>query len=140
MSSSAVDCLPVIPYLAADSLGGDLYWSAGLSLISDIPRKPQWPVKLHGFINAGRLGCIDRCACLSFSLLLFFSPSHVILAKPLQDAIASTLAKPSISAGLGIVYRLEPVRIEMNFGVPLVASKGEGARKGFQLGVGLEFL
>lgn len=52
----------------------------------------------------------------------------------------SAITKPSISAGVGIVYRLEPVRVEMNFGVPLVASKGEGARKGFQLGIGLEFL
>ena len=61
-------------------------------------------------------------------------------AKPLQDSITSMLSKPSISAGLGIVYRLEPVRIEMNFGLPLVAAKGEGARRGFQLGIGLEFL
>ena len=62
------------------------------------------------------------------------------LAKPLQASVLSALSKPTISAGIGIVYRLEPVRVEMNFGVPLVASKGEGARKGFQLGIGLEFL
>ncbi len=46
--------------LLADSLGGDLYWSAGVSLISDIPRKPHWPVKLHGFVNAGRLDALDK--------------------------------------------------------------------------------
>ena len=44
----------------ADSLGGDVYWAAGLSLISDIPKKPHWPVKLHGFVNAGRLDCVDQ--------------------------------------------------------------------------------
>ncbi|KAI0825955.1 surface antigen-domain-containing protein [Irpex lacteus] len=109
------------PRDGSDSLGGDIYWSAGLSLISDIPKKPQWPVKLHGFANAGRLDCVDK-------------------SKPLQDSLVSTLSKPSISAGLGIVYRLDPVRVEMNFGLPLVAAKHEGARRGFQLGIGLEFL
>ena len=44
----------------ADALGGDFYWAAGLSLISDIPKRPHWPVKLHGFVNAGRLDTIDR--------------------------------------------------------------------------------
>lgn len=44
-----------------DSLGGNLYWSAGASLISDIPRKPHWPVKTHLFLNAGRLDVMDKC-------------------------------------------------------------------------------
>lgn len=39
----------------ADSLGGDVHWSAGVSLISDIPKKPHWPVKTHLFLNAGKL-------------------------------------------------------------------------------------
>ena len=43
-----------------DSLGGELYWAAGLSLISDFPKKPHWPVKTHLFLNAGRLDNIDR--------------------------------------------------------------------------------
>lgn len=48
------------PKDGSDSLGGDMYWSAGLSLISDIPKKPHWPVKLHGWVNAGRLDVVDR--------------------------------------------------------------------------------
>jgi len=43
-----------------DSLGGELYWAAGLSLISDFPKKPHWPVKTHLFLNAGRLDNIDK--------------------------------------------------------------------------------
>ena len=43
-----------------DSLGGELYWAAGLSLISDFPKKPDWPVKTHLFLNAGRMDNIDR--------------------------------------------------------------------------------
>lgn len=38
------------------------------------------------------------------------------------------------------MYKFEPVRVEVNFGVPLVASKSDGIRKGFQVGIGLDFL
>lgn len=38
-----------------DSLGGDYYWAAGLSLISNLPPKPHWPLKAHFFLNAGQL-------------------------------------------------------------------------------------
>lgn len=54
--------------------------------------------------------------------------------------MASALSKPSVSTGLGIVYRLQGIRVEMNFGLPLAAARAEGARKGFQLGLGVEFL
>ncbi|KAH9922450.1 surface antigen-domain-containing protein [Amylocystis lapponica] len=104
-----------------DSLGGDMYWSAGMSLISDIPRKPHWPVKMHAFVNAGRLDALDK-------------------SKTLIDNVRGSISKPSISAGVGLVYKLEPVRVEVNFGVPLVASKSDGVRKGLQVGIGLDFL
>ena len=46
--------------ITADALGGDIYFSAGLSVISDIPKKPDWPVKTHLWVNAGRLDGVDR--------------------------------------------------------------------------------
>ena len=61
-------------------------------------------------------------------------------AKPPRETLARTLSMPSISAGIGLVYKLDPVRVEVGVGVPLVASKGDAARKGLQVGVGLEFL
>lgn len=42
-----------------DSLGGELLWATGLSVVSDIPTKGHWPLKLHTFVNAGRLGRLD---------------------------------------------------------------------------------
>lgn len=54
-------CCGLMNALAVDSLGGSLYWSTGVSLISDIPRKPHWPVKTHLFLNAGRLDNVDKC-------------------------------------------------------------------------------
>ena len=38
-----------------DHLGGDLYYSTGLSLISPFPQRPNWNLKCQTFINAGQL-------------------------------------------------------------------------------------
>ncbi|KAF7334237.1 SAM50-like protein SPAC17C9.06 [Mycena sanguinolenta] len=106
---------------AADSLGGEMYWSAGLSVISNVPRKPEWPIKTHAWVNAGRLDNVDK-------------------SRSLQDNVAACLSKPSVSAGVGLIYNFDPVRVEVNFGLPLIASKSDGSRRGFQVGIGLEFL
>ncbi|KAL1672467.1 surface antigen-domain-containing protein [Schizophyllum commune] len=114
-----------------DHLGGDFYWSTGLSFVSDIPRKPQWPVKLHGWVNAGRLDALE-----------LDTPSQPA-SKPapsLLSQLQSSFARPAVSVGLGLLYRFDPVRIELNFGVPLVASESDATRKGLQVGMGLEFL
>jgi outer membrane protein insertion porin family len=42
-----------------DFMGGDLHWSTGLSLLAPIPKRPDWPVKCHMFVNAGRLIRLD---------------------------------------------------------------------------------
>jgi outer membrane protein insertion porin family len=42
-----------------DFMGGDLHWSTGLSLLAPIPKRPDWPVKCHMFVNAGRLTRLD---------------------------------------------------------------------------------
>ncbi|KAJ3922691.1 surface antigen-domain-containing protein [Lentinula edodes] len=104
-----------------DSLGGDLYWSAGLSVISNIPKKGHWPLKTHMFLNAGRLDSIDK-------------------SRNFVENIQRTISQPSISAGIGLIYKFEPIRMEVNFGLPLVTSKSDGTRKGIQVGIGLEFL
>ena len=59
---------------------------------------------------------------------------------PLKQTVLASLSQPSLSAGVGLVYRLDPVRVELNFGVPLASSKSDGARRGLQVGMGLEFL
>ncbi|KIL63859.1 hypothetical protein M378DRAFT_186916 [Amanita muscaria Koide BX008] len=92
-----------------DSLGGDIFYSLGLSLVTNIPRKPHWPVKAHTWINAGQLDSLNY-------------------------------GEPSISAGLGIIYRFDPIRLEVNFGMPLTANKSDVLRRGIQVGMGLEFL
>lgn len=60
--------------------------------------------------------------------------------KSFSQNVSSSFTQPSVSAGLGLIYRLDPIRIELNFGVPLAASRGEGYRRGFQIGMGIDFL
>ncbi|KAG6820519.1 hypothetical protein H0H93_015992 [Arthromyces matolae] len=109
------------PRDGSDSLGGDLYWSAGASLVSNLPIKPDWPLKVHLWLNAGRLEARDQ-------------------SRPWSDTVQRTFGIPSVSVGLGFAYRFEPVRVEVNFGAPLIANKGDGGRRGVQVGMGFEFL
>ncbi|KAI0040202.1 hypothetical protein FA95DRAFT_1566606 [Auriscalpium vulgare] len=109
------------PRDGSDFIGGDMYWATGVSLISDFPRKPHWPLKTHLFFNAGQLEAADS-------------------TKTFRDNIAAAVSRPSISAGVGLIYTFDPIRLEVNFGVPLTAKKSDGFRRGFQAGMGLEFL
>jgi outer membrane protein insertion porin family len=60
--------------------------------------------------------------------------------KSLSENITSLVTQPSIAAGVGLVYKFDWVRVEANFGVPLAAASSDGARKGFQVGMGIDFL
>ena len=125
-----------------DSVGGQVYYSAGASVISDIPSKAHWPVKAHAWVNAGRLDGVNQG---SFNVSYLWPRNRLIplcalTAVPLTQTLSQTLARPSISAGVGLIYRFDPIRVEVNFGVPLVASRSDGQRRGVQVGMGLEFL
>lgn len=62
------------------------------------------------------------------------------LARPFRESLIHAVKGPSVAVGVGLVYRFDPVRVEINFGVPLVAYKSDGYQRGFQAGIGLEFL
>jgi outer membrane protein insertion porin family len=112
--------------ITVDSLGGDLFWAAGVSLITHLPRKPHWPVKAHAFLNAGQLEPLHR--------------HEDGLGSSLRSSVSAALTQPSVSTGVGLIYHFDPVRVELNFGVPLAARTSDGTRKGVQVGIGLEFL
>ncbi|KAI9636477.1 putative mitochondrion protein [Dioszegia hungarica] len=109
------------PQDGPDSLGGDLAWGMGLSVFAPIPKKEHWPLKLHGFMNIGKVVGYDRSAGW------------------LGNA-EKVYRNPNVSVGLGLMYRLEPIRVEVNFAMPLVGRKGERLSRGFGIGVGIEFL
>ncbi|KAL8276648.1 hypothetical protein RQP46_010916 [Phenoliferia psychrophenolica] len=101
-----------------DFIGGDLHWAAGLSLVTPFPLRPLWPLKSHFFINAGKLSSFTD------------SPTP----------IKNLLSEPSVTAGMGLMYRHSLVRVEANLGVPLAMGAQEGGVKGLQFGLGLAFL
>jgi outer membrane protein insertion porin family len=83
---------------------------------------------------------MERCASASSLYGLTFEWLLARTAQTFQKNVVSCLSKPCISAGVGLIYRLDPIRVEVNMGIPLVASKSDGFRRGIQVGMGLEFL
>lgn len=115
------------PKEAMDSLGGDMYYSLKASLFGPIPARPEWPLKLHAFFNAGQLIQLD--------------PKQSLTGAVNQTLMASELlARPSSSIGLGLMYRQGDLRAEVNFGLPLSMRVHDGAQKGVQLGIGVSFM
>ncbi|QRV82047.1 small nuclear ribonucleoprotein hPrp3 [Ceratobasidium sp. AG-Ba] len=104
-----------------DSVGGDMYWAVGASVIGPLPFKPHWPLKTHMFLNAGRLD------------------SYNINKSSIEQTLKS-LTTPCVSVGVGLVYMFNPMRVELNFGVPIAANVSDGIRKGLQFGIGMDFL
>ena len=68
------------------------------------------------------------------------SRSVSFTAAPLRQAVCTSLSPPSVSAGVGVVYRFDPIRVEVNFAVPLISARSDGLQRGFQAGIGLEFM
>lgn len=114
-----------------DSLGGDAFFALGSSLISPLwPGKAHWPLKWHAFLNAGQLIQLDHHHS---SMGAWARQNSSLMWNEL-------LSKPSSSAGVGLMLRQGGLRAEINVGVPLTMRKGDGARKGIQLGIGIDFL
>lgn len=89
LSHSPVICCTHL--VVVDSVGGDLYWAAGISAISALPRKPHWPLKAHFFLNAGRLDALDsRTSFPPFSLIRAIHPSTPSF--PLLSSLSFSLA------------------------------------------------
>lgn len=61
-------------------------------------------------------------------------------AQSFASNVARMYSSPNMSVGLGLLYRLDPIRVEVNFALPLIGHKGEGWARGLNVGIGLEFL
>lgn len=110
------------PKSVNSSLGGDLFFNGGLSLISKVPYlSAESNFRLHNFINLGKLIPLDK----SLSV---------------QGNIKSLFSQPSIGFGLGIIYDHPAARFELNFVLPLVVHEYDLTRKGLQYGIGISFL
>lgn len=52
----------IISSRTGDYIGGDMHWATGLSLTTPFPKKPEWPLRTHFFLNAGRLARLQQGA------------------------------------------------------------------------------
>jgi len=115
------------PSSDGNALGGTLYWASGLHLYAPLPFRP----------GRGGLGDLFR--------------SHVFLTAGnvgnfwLSGAVGRDLEQVTqdfrLSYGLGLALKLGGVaRIELNYCVPVKASRGDKPAPGLQFGVGVNFL
>lgn len=109
------------------ALGGSMYWATGLHLYTPLPFRPGRDgygdlFKTHMFLTAGNVG--------NFGLT-------GDLARDLERVTEDF----RLSYGLGLALKLGGVaRIELNYCVPVKASRGDRAAPGLQFGVGVNFL
>ncbi len=125
------------PRDGTDAVGGDVFAAASANLLFPMPRVGlDRPFRFQAFINGGR------------SLALKGSGTDEkgeISGSAVQKSVSSTLKElgnglPSMAAGVGLVYANPMARVELNFTLPLVLRKGEDARKGLQVGIGINML
>jgi outer membrane protein insertion porin family len=62
------------------------------------------------------------------------------MAADVGATLSDLLRRPSIGIGIGLLYRAPIGRIELNFGLPVTMRQGDWPRKGFQFGIGIEFM
>ncbi|KAL9083823.1 MAG: hypothetical protein Q9159_005547 [Coniocarpon cinnabarinum] len=127
-----------------DSVGGDVFAAGGASLYLPFPRVGKdVPLRMQLFVNGGRLlGLQDPRTSSSEKGT---GSSSQLSASDLRQSVRNTIGElgremPSVAAGLGVVYAMPVARFELNFSLPLVVRRGEEARKGLSLGVGISFL
>ncbi|SMN22203.1 similar to Saccharomyces cerevisiae YNL026W SAM50 Essential component of the Sorting and Assembly Machinery (SAM or TOB complex) of the mitochondrial outer membrane [Maudiozyma saulgeensis] len=110
------------PRKLGHSLGGDAFVAYGASVFSRLPISilANSGFRLHGFINGGKL--------INHNNTQF------------QDTIRQLGQEHSTSIGIGLVLRHPMARFELNFAVPLTTHEDDLTRKGFQFGLGFEFL
>ena len=122
-----------------DAAGGDVYAAGSVNILLPIPRTSiDSGFRIQLFANGGRLvGLKNRGKSKAPGEAMASSVVRNGMVKAVQD-LGTGL--PSLAAGVGLVYAHPVARFELNFSVPLVIRRGEEARKGLQVGVGINFL
>jgi len=135
------------PRHGGDAVGGDVYAAGGASLLFPFPRVgADKPLRFQAFVNGGRLLALKDDRPQGDSTVKHRLPgtggmTSDEVARSVRGTVESLADElPSVAAGVGIVYALPVARFELNFSLPLVVRKGEDARKGLMLGVGISFL
>jgi len=109
------------------ALGGSMYWASGLHMFAPLPFRPGRGgfgdlFKTHMFVTAGNVGNFG-------------------LSGDWRKDLDTVTQNFRLSYGLGLALKLGGVaRIELNYCVPVKASRGDRPAPGMQFGVGVNFL
>ncbi|KAJ2775879.1 hypothetical protein IWQ57_000036 [Coemansia nantahalensis] len=118
-----------------DSIGGDVFYAVGASLLTPLPYVTTDALKGHLWANAGQLALLD-----DRGLLRTPRDSSGGRTRGLADEIRRFFMQPSVAVGVGLVYRQSIVRVELSCGLPLVAATTDRPKAGLQFGLGVQFL
>ncbi|KAK5778707.1 SAM complex subunit SAM50 PWA37_000017 [Arxiozyma heterogenica] len=104
------------------NLGGDTFMAYGVSVFSKLPIKKLLDsnFRLHFFFNGGKLVNHNNNDWIS--------------------TISKLSSEHSTSIGTGVTLRHPMARFELNFAVPFTCHSDDLQRRGFQFGLGFEFL
>ncbi|KAJ2511800.1 hypothetical protein GGI11_004971 [Coemansia sp. RSA 2049] len=126
------------PRDGSDSIGGDVFYAAGVSLLTPLPFVATPALRGHVWANAGQLALLD-----ARGLLRNCTKSNGGLASSLAAAapeVRRFLVSPSAAVGVGLVYNHPVVRAEVSLCLPIAATPTDRPKPGLQFGLGLAFL
>ncbi|KFA65281.1 hypothetical protein S40285_02711 [Stachybotrys chlorohalonatus IBT 40285] len=128
------------PHDGQDSAGGDMFAAGSVNLLLPLPYKgPDSGLRFQVFANGGRLVALrtkDAQKPESRQGMDTDSVRTGMLAA-MKDLVTE---RPSMAAGVGLVYAHPVARFELNFSLPIDLRRGEVGTKGFQVGVGINLL
>jgi len=75
-------------------------WGLGLSVLAPFWNKPHWPVRLHSFVNLGKVVGYEKSELLYLRWVGADGSDRSVV-----DNIDKLVRNPSVSVGLGIMYR-----------------------------------
>lgn len=129
------------PHDGLDSVGGDVFAAGSVNMLLPVPYKgPDSGLRFQLFANGGRLVALkDKTKSGQEGAAQGLSGASV--RNGMVGAVGELFnGLPSIAAGAGLVYAHPVARFELNFSLPLTLRRGEASTKGFQVGVGINFL
>jgi len=76
-------------------------WGLGLSVLAPFWNKPHWPVRLHSFVNLGKVVGYEKSK--SYESLCGSGADGI--DRSVVENVDKLVRNPSVSVGLGIMYR-----------------------------------
>jgi outer membrane protein insertion porin family len=127
------------PHDGQDGVGGDVFAAGSVNMFLPIPyRNPDSGLRFHIFANGGRLVALkNKGKGRGTGEGMDAGTVRAGMNRAFQDLVSGP---PSIATGIGLVYAHPVARFELNFSLPLVLRRHEQGTKGFQVGVGINFL